>query len=253
MNIISLVNQKGGVAKTTTAVCLSSLLAEIGKKVLVIDMDAQGNLTENFGINGDELNNTIYEVLTKELPLNEAIHSTEFGVDIVPANISLANTELDISNKMSRETLLKRAFKVANLSYDFVILDLPPSLGLITLNALALSNYVLIPVDAGVYSLSGINQLIKIMKMVKDNDLNEEIDVLGVLLTKADDRINVTKEMRETLEEIFEDKLFTTYIHHNSKIIEAQRDAKPINFFDKNSRGYKEYKELAKEVIERVK
>lgn len=253
MDIISLVNQKGGVAKTTTAVCLSSLLAEMGKKVLVIDMDAQGNLTENFGINGDELNNTIYEVLTKDLPLNQAIHSTEFGVDIVPANINLANTELDISNKMSRETLLKRAFKAADLSYDFVVLDLPPSLGLITLNALALSNYVLIPVDAGVYSLSGINQLIKIMKMVKDNDLNDEIDVLGVLLTKADDRINVTREMKETLEEIFSDKLFTTYIHHNSKIIESQRAAKPINFFDKGSRGYKEYKELAREVMERVK
>lgn len=253
MNIISLVNQKGGVAKTTTAVCLSSLLSEMDKKVLVIDLDAQGNLTENFGIDGDELSNTIYEVLTQDLPLNEAIHTTEFGVDIIPANINLANTELDIANKMSRETLLKRAFKNINIDYDFVILDLPPSLGLITLNALALSDYVLIPVDAGVYSLSGINQLIKIIKMVKDNDLNDKLDVLGVLLTKADDRINVTKQMLETLDDIFKDKLFNTYIHHNSRILESQRESKPINFFDKSSRGYKEYKELAKEVIERVK
>ena len=253
MNIISLVNQKGGVAKTTTAVNLSSLLAELGNKVLAIDLDAQANLTDNFGIDSNELNNTIYEVLTQDLALSDAIHTTEFDVDVVPSNINLANTELDIANKMSRETLLKRAFKNSDLDYDFVILDLPPSLGLITLNALALSDHVLIPVDAGVYSLSGINQLIKIIKMVKDNDLNDKLDILGVLLTKADDRINVTKEMLETLDDIFKDKLFNTYIHHNSRILESQREAKPINFFDKSSRGYNEYKELAKEVIERVK
>lgn len=253
MHIISLVNQKGGVAKTTTAVCLGSLLAELGKKVLLVDLDAQGNLTENFGINGDELDNTIYEVMTQDLDLKDAIHTTEFGVDLIPANIDLASTELDIANKISRETILKRAFKNANLDYDFVILDLPPSLGLITLNSLALSNYVLIPVDAGVYSLSGINQLVKIITSVIENDLNDNLDVLGVLLTKADDRINVTKEIKGTLTDMFDDKLFDTYIHHNSRILESQLAGKPINYFDKKSRGYEEYKELAKEVIERVK
>ena len=253
MNIISLVNQKGGVAKTTTAVCLGSLLAELGSKVLVVDLDAQGNLTENFGINGDEIDNTIYEVLTQDLPLKQAIHTTEFGVDIIPSNINLASAELDIANKMSREMILRRAFKKADLDYDFVILDLPPSLGLITLNSLALSNYVLIPVDAGVYSLSGINQLVKIITTVIENDLNDDLSVLGVLLTKADDRINVTKDIQDTLRDMFGDKLFNTYIHHNSKILESQRDHKPINYFDKKSRGYLEYKELAKEVIERVK
>lgn len=253
MNIISLVNQKGGVAKTTTAVSLGSLLAELGKKVLVVDLDAQGNLTESFGIDGDKLDNTIYEVMTQDLPLREAIHTTEFGVDIVPANINLASAELDIANKMTREMILKRAFKKADLNYDFVILDLPPSLGLITLNSLALANYVLIPVDAGIYSLSGINQLAKIITSVIENDLNDELDVLGVLLTKADDRINVTKDMKDTLADMFGDKLFDTYIHHNSKIIESQKHKKPINFFDKKSRGYLEYKDLAKEVIERVK
>lgn len=253
MNIISLVNQKGGVAKTTTAVNLSAILAELGNKVLVVDLDAQANLTESFGINADEFDNTIYEVLTQDLDLKNAIHSTDFGVDIVPSNINLANTELDIANKISREMILKRAFKKASLDYDFVILDLPPSLGLITLNALTLSNYVLIPLDAGVYSLSGINQLVKIITMIKDNDLNDNLEILGAVLTKADDRLNITKQMLETLNDIFDNKLFRTYIHHNSRIIESQSNAKPINFFDKNSRGYKEYLELAKEVIERVK
>ena len=190
MKIISLVNQKGGVAKTTTAVSLSALLAELGRKVLVVDLDAQGNLTENFGIDGDGLDKTIYEVMTKELPLNEAIHTTKFGVDIVPANIDLASAELEMANMMTREMILGKAFKKADLDYDFVILDLPPSLGLITLNSLALSDYVLIPVDAGVYSLSGVNQLVKIITTVIENDLNDDLSVLGVLLTKADDRIN---------------------------------------------------------------
>ncbi len=253
MNIISIVNQKGGVAKTTSAVCLGSLLAELGKKVLVVDLDAQGNLTENFDIDGDALDNTINEVLTQDLPLNEAIHTTEFGVDIVPSNINLASAELEMANMMTREMILKRAFKKADLDYDFVILDLPPSLGLITLNSLALANYVLIPVDAGVFSLSGINQLAKSISSVVENDLNDNLDILGVLLTKADDRINVTKDMKETLTDMFGDKLFDTYIHHNSKIIESQKENMPINYFDKKSRGYLEYKDLAKEVIERVK
>lgn len=253
MQIISLVNQKGGVAKTTTAVCLSSLLAELGNKVLVVDLDAQGNLTENFGIDEDELDNTIYEVLTKELPLREAIHTTEFGVDIVPANIDLASAELEMANMMTREMILRKAFKKADLDYDFVILDLPPSLGLITLNSLSLANYVLIPVDAGVFSLSGINQLAKIISSVVENDLNDDLDILGVLLTKADDRINVTRDMKDTLTDMFGDKLFDTYIHHNSKIIESQKENMPINFFDKKSRGYLEYKDLAEEVIKRVK
>lgn len=253
MDIISLVNQKGGVAKTTTAVNLSAILAELGNKMLVIDLDAQANLTESFGINADEFDNTIYEVLTQDLDLKNAIHNTDFGVDIIPANINLANTELDIANKISREMILKRAFKKASLDYDFVILDLPPSLGLITLNALTFSDYVLIPLDSGVYSLSGINQLLKIITMVKENDLNDNLDIIGAVLTKADDRLNITKEMLSALNNIFDDKLFKTYIHHNSKIIESQSASKPINFFDKKSRGYEEYLELSKEVIERVK
>lgn len=253
MKIISLVNQKGGVAKTTTAVSLSALLAELGKKVLVVDLDAQGNLTENFGIDGDKLDTTIYEVMTRDLPLRDAIHPTDFRVDIVPANIDLASAELEMANMMTREMILKKAFIKADLDYDFVILDLPPSLGLITLNSLALADYVVIPVDAGVFSLSGINQLAKIISSVVENDLNDNLDILGVLLTKADDRINVTKDMKETLTDMFGDKLFDTYIHHNSKIIESQKENMPINYFDKKSRGYLEYKDLAEEVIKRVK
>lgn len=252
MKSICLVNQKGGVSKTTTTVSLGAILAEMGHRVLLVDMDPQGNATEALGVESEYMDNTIYEVMTKGLPFKEGIHSTEFGVDIMPSNINLANTELDIANAFSRETILKKSFENSDIDYDFVLFDLPPALGLLSINSLALADYVLIPLDAGVFSLSGIDQLINIVKLVKNN-LNDKLDILGVLLAKADDRINLTKEMREALIDIFGDKVFDTYIHQNSRMMESQKARQPINIFDKNSRSCKEYKELAKEVVERVK
>ncbi|OHW61259.1 sporulation initiation inhibitor protein Soj [Andreesenia angusta] len=248
---ISLVNQKGGVAKTTTTASVSAILAEMGHKVLAVDLDPQGNLSEILGVNSESLDKTSYEIFSSGLPLSEAIVKTGSGVDLVPANISLANTEIVIANELSRETILKRAFENAELDYDFVLLDLPPSLGLLTVNALSFSDHIIIPVDSGVLSLSGMGQLLNIVKLIKQN-INKNLDILGVLITKADDRIKITKEIREALEEMFSDELFETYIHHNSRILESQKEGIPINLFDKNSRGAKEYKALAKEVLSRV-
>lgn len=249
---IALVNQKGGVAKTTSAVNISSSLVELGHKVLALDLDPQGNMGYNLGLDTDQLENTIYDVLTKGINISDAIHETEFNIDILPSNILLANAELEISSKMNRESILKNSLKKSKLDYDFLILDLPPNLGLLTLNGLACADYVLVPLDTGVFSLSGIKQLINVIQLVKENELNTELEILGVLMTKADDRTNLSKEIYSTINEVFGDKVLKTYIHQNIKIAESQKEQKPMNFYLPNSRGDIEYKSVVKELLERV-
>ena len=252
MITIALVNQKGGVAKTTSAVNIASNLAELGYKVLAVDLDPQGNLSYNFGLDIDNLDPTIYNVLAQNANIEEAIHKTEFGVDIVPSNLLLANAELEISSKMNRESILKNAFLKTSLDYDYCILDLPPNLGLLTLNGLALVDNIIVPLDCGIFSLAGINQLVSIIQLIKDNNLNPNLDILGVLLTKVDARTNLSKEIYEALGEIFGDKLFKTQIHQNIKIAESQKAQQPMNYFLPDNRGNVEYKEVTKELIERV-
>lgn len=252
MKVIALVNQKGGVAKTTSAVNLSSCLSEMGHSVLAVDLDAQGNLGYNFGLDTENLDKTIYDVLAKDTPASDIVHKTNFGVDVIPSNILLANAEIEISSKMSRETILKNAFKKAGFEYDFVILDLPPNLSLITLNGLSLADYAIVPLDAGIFSLAGMNQLISVIQLIKENGLNPDLDILGVVLTKVDARTNLSKEIYDTLKEIFGDKVFETQIHQNIKIAESQKEQKPINFYAPENRGSKEYRSLAKELIEYV-
>lgn len=252
MKVISLVNQKGGVAKTTSAVNLSSCLSEMGYRVLAVDLDAQGNLGYNFGLDTENLENTIYEVLTKDMPLSDIVRKTNFGVDVIPSNILLANAEIEISSKMSRETILKNAFKKADFDYDFVILDLPPNLSLITLNGLSLADYAIVPLDAGIFSLAGMNQLMSVIQLIRENGLNPDLDILGVVLTKVDARTNLSKEIYDTLKEIFGDKVFETQVHQNIKIAESQKEQQPINFYAPENRGSEEYRNLAKELIEYV-
>lgn len=249
---IALVNQKGGVSKTTSAVNISSNLAELGYKTLAVDLDPQGNLGYNFGLDTDNLETTIYDVLTKNLSINDTIYKTDFDVDILPSNLLLANAELEISSKMNRESILKNAFKKADLDYEFCIMDLPPNLGLLTLNGLALADYIIIPQDCSVFSLSGINQLIGVIQLIKENELNPNLEILGVVLAMVDSRTNISKEMYETLKDIFEDKVFKTQIHQNVKVPESQKSQQPLNFFAKDNRGNEEYKELTQELIERV-
>lgn len=249
---IALLNQKGGVAKTTSAVNIASNLAELDYSVLTDDLDPQRNMGYNLGLETEDLTNTIYDVLIKNADIEKSIHKTDFNVDILPSNLLLSDAELELSSKMNRESILKNAFIKSKLDYDYCILDLPPNLGLLTLNGLTCCDYVIIPLDTGIFSLAGINQLVSIIHLIKDNNLNPDLEILGVLLTKVDDRTNLSKEMRSTLEDIFEDKVFESYIHDNVKIPESQKEQKPMNFYLPNNRGNLEYKNLMKELINRV-
>lgn len=247
--IISIVNQKGGVGKTTTTCNLGSCLVELGKKVLLIDNDPQGNLTQSIGVK--EYKNTVYDCLTNELPIHEAIHKTCVpNLDIVPSNIKLANAELELSNALGRETILKDCIESSSLDYDYILIDCNPSLSLLTINALTVCDTMIIPLEPSVFALEGIAQLIKVINLVKKK-INPKLGIEGVLLTRVDSRTSLSKEFREQLHEIFGPKVFDTVIHQNIAIGKAQIESVPINLFDKNSKGYKEYLALAQEVMDR--
>ena len=249
MKIIAIVNQKGGVAKTTTAINLGAALAQNGKKVLLVDADPQANLTAGLGISPDK--KTVYDCLVSELSLDEAIYATDIkGLDIVPANIQLANAELELSNIFGRETLLRESMESNKLLYDYILIDCNPSLGLLTVNALTACEGIIIPMEPSIFAFQGIDNLLKVVNLVKKK-LNSRINIFGVLLTRVDSRTNIAKEFFEQLQEVFKEKLFETVIHQNVKITEAQAEKKPILFFDSDSKGSKEYLQLSKEVINR--
>lgn len=255
-NIIAVVNQKGGVAKTTTAINLGSSLVEMGYKVLLVDMDPQANLTQGIGLMKEE--ETIYEVLKGEITFKGAICRTDIipdewkgQLDVLPSNIKLANAELELSGELGREKLLQEAYEEADiLDYDYIFIDCNPSLGLLTVNSLSVANNILIPIEPSIFALDGIQQLLNVIKLIKKK-INSQINIMGVLLTRVDGRTNIAKEFEEDLKEIFEEKVFNTVIHQNVKISEAQSEQLPINLFDKKARGTKEYYELAKEVTDK--
>lgn len=245
--ICAIANQKGGVAKTTTAINLGSCLAELGKRVLLIDDDPQGNLTQGLGI--ENIDKTIYECLTEELPLSDIIQSTGIAnLDIVPASIKLANAELELSNVLGREGLLKEALEKSHLDYDYILIDCNPSLGILTVNALTAAEGIIIPLEPGIFALEGIGQLVKVINLIKKK-LNPKLEIKGVLLTRANQRTSLAKEFEEQLQAIFKDKVFKTVIHNNVRIAEAQAEKKPINIYDKTAKGAIEYMALAKELI----
>lgn len=249
---LCMANRKGGVSKTTTAVNTSSILAELGYKVLMIDLDPQANATENMGLDAESLTNSIYHVLAKGLPLKKAIYKSDFNVDVVPANSKLSDVELEIQAKLNREKLLLTAIDEANLDYDFAILDLPPNLGLLSVNGLVATDNIIITVDVGVFSLSGINELMSLVSLIKRSQLNKELDILGVLITKVDNRTNLSKRTKETLTSALGDRVFNTQIRQNVTITDSQSNYMPINHFNKNCTGYLEYLEFTEEVISRV-
>lgn len=248
---ICLSNRKGGVSKTTTSVNMSSILAEMGYKVLLIDLDPQSDSTKNFCIDGGELEYTIHDILTKDLPLKQAIVKTNFNVDLIGSNKNLANAEIQLHNKLNRDSILSFAIGEANLDYDFIIFDLPPDLGLLSINGLVSSDHVIIPVDVGYFSLSAINELVSLMSLIKKGHLNDKINLLGVLITRVDNRTNISKKIKTILNEALEDKVFDIQIRQNSAIAESQLESKPINYFSKDCTGYKEYKEFVEEVLEK--
>ena len=248
--IIAVTNQKGGVGKTTTAVNLSALIAETGKKVLVIDIDPQGNATSGLG-KADTDSNTVYEVLLGEAAAKDAILPTGFGtLDLMPSSIELAGAEIELVSVEKRETLLRRALEPVKGDYDYIFIDCPPSLSLLTLNALTAADSVLIPIQCEYYALEGVGQLVNTVKLMRMK-MNPGLKVEGILLTMYDARTNLCAQVVQEVRTHFRDEAFDTMIPRNVRLSEAPSYGTPIHLYDARCTGAQAYRELAAELIER--
>lgn len=247
--IIAVANQKGGVGKTTTTVNLGASLAFVGKKVLLIDMDAQGNATSGLGVRKGEVDKDIYDVLINEEPLEDVImQSSRENLSIVPATIQLAGAEVELTSLMARETRLKSAVETVEDNYDYILIDCPPSLGHLTINAFTASDSVLIPVQCEYYALEGLSQLLNTVRLVQKH-FNKELKVEGVLLTMLDARTNLGFEVVNEVKKYFREKVYQTIIPRNIRLSEAPSYGMSIIDYDLKSKGAEVYQELAKEVL----
>ena len=247
--VIAIANQKGGVGKTTTSVNLSACLAHIGKKVLLIDTDPQGNATSGVGVNKGDVHRCIYDILIDDVDVKDVILATKVeNLDIIPATISLAGAEIELVSTISREVRMKHALQNVRDEYDFIIIDCPPSLGLLTLNALTASDAILIPVQCEYYALEGLSQLLSTIRLVQKH-LNPNLIIDGVLLTMFDARTNLGIQVIEEVKKYFQDKVYRTIIPRNVRLSEAPSHGEPIIVYDSRSRGAEVYLELAKEVV----
>jgi len=247
--IISIANQKGGVGKTTTSVNLSACLAYMGKRVLLVDTDPQGNATSGCGIEKANVDECIYDVLVEDVAAKNVTVSTVVeNLNIIPATIQLAGAEIELVPTISREVRLKRALEEVKDQYDYIIIDCPPSLGLLTLNALTASDTVIIPVQCEYYALEGLSQLLNTIRLVQKH-LNTELMIDGVLLTMLDARTNLGIQVIEEVKKYFQDKVYKTIIPRNIRLSEAPSHGEPIIIYDPKSRGAEVYLDLAKEVI----
>ncbi|OQO67423.1 ParA family protein [Enterococcus faecium] len=249
--IISVANQKGGVGKTTTTVNLGACLASLGKKVLLVDMDAQGNATSGVGIRKPDVTKDIYDVLVNELPIDEATLITEHeNLSIVPATLQLAGAEIELTSMMARESRLKGSLAEVSSQYDYILIDCPPSLGHLTINSFTASDSILIPVQCEYYALEGLSQLLNTVRLVQKH-FNPELEIEGVLLTMYDARTNLGNEVVEEVRKYFREKVYETIIPRNIRLSEAPSHGKPIIDYDPRSRGAEVYQAVAKEVVSR--
>lgn len=248
--VIALLNQKGGVGKTTTTVNLAAYLVKQKKRVLVVDLDPQGNATSGLGIDKQHIDSTMYDVLFGTQTAENILTETNSGVYVLPSNALLAAAEVDLAREDRREFKLKNA--IQHLDYDFVLIDCPPSLGLLSLNALTAADYVLVPVQAEYYALEGLGQLLDIIQRVRKG-LNPTLQLLGIVVTMYDGRTSLSEQVVQELKSHFQTKLLNTIIPRNIRLAEAPSFGKTIAEHDKWSKGARSYKQLAKEVLDRVK
>ena len=249
--IIAVANQKGGVGKSTTAINLSSCLGEMGKKVLTIDMDPQGNTTSGLGIEKNEQENTIYELLLRECSVEDCIIELEYeGLSLIPSNVNLAGAEIELIGVEGKEFILKNEMEKVRDEYDFIIIDCPPSLNMLTINAMTTSDTVLVPIQCEYYALEGLTQLMHTIELVTER-LNPNLEMEGVVFTMYDARTNLSLQVVENVKRNLDQNIYKTIIPRNVRLAEAPSHGMPINYYDARSTGSESYKLLAEEVINR--
>ncbi len=246
---IAIANQKGGVGKTTTSINLSACLAEKGKKVLVIDTDPQGNTTSGFGIDKNNLDNTIYELILSECSISDCIIKNVIeNISIMPANVNLAAAEIELIGIEKKEYILKNEVDYIKEDYDFIIIDCPPSLNMLTINAMTTADSVLVPIQCEYYALEGLSQLIHTINLVKER-LNPDLDMEGAVFTMYDARTNLSTQVVENVKQNLNQRIYSTLIPRNIRLAEAPSHGMPINLYDAKSAGAEAYLQLAEEVI----